>query len=146
MMCKISGFWNPGIWGERGGEEYETFLIKHFLKPILASSVTHISTALLIWSYQAYHGVYQLLNSQRWARATFFWVCNRNSATWRKHLCNRKSATFKEMLLRNRNSAISQLQFFLKSATSSPQLELFTSAVFGIFSAVEDIERILKGQ
>ncbi len=83
---------------------------------------------------------------QRWARATFFWVRNRNSATWRKHLRNRKSATFKEMLLRNRNSAIPQLQFFLKSVTSSPQLELFTSAIFGIFSAVEDIERILKGQ
>jgi hypothetical protein len=43
-------------------------------------------------------------------------------------------------------TAIPQLQFFLKSATSSPQLELFTSAIFGIFSAVEDIERILKGQ
>ncbi len=56
---------------------------------------------------------------QRWARATFFWVRNRNSATWRKHLRNRKSATFKEMLLRNRNSAIaifSEVRNF-KSAT-----------------------------
>ncbi len=31
---------------------------------------------------------------QRWARATFFWVRNRNSATWRKHFRNRNSATF----------------------------------------------------
>jgi hypothetical protein len=37
--------------------------------------------------------------------------------------------------LRNRNSAIPQSQFFPKSATSSPQLETFTSAIFGIFSA-----------
>jgi hypothetical protein len=42
---------------------------------------------------------------------------------------------FKEMLLRNRNSAIPQLQFFLKPAMSSPQLESFTSAIFGIFLA-----------
>jgi hypothetical protein len=46
------------------------------------------------------------------------------------------------MLLRNRNSAIPQLPFFLKSATSSPQLERFTSAIFGIFLAVEDIEDV----
>jgi hypothetical protein len=44
---------------------------------------------------------------------------------------------FKEMLLRNRNSAIPQSQFFLKSATSSPQLESFNSAIFGIFLAME---------
>jgi hypothetical protein len=31
---------------------------------------------------------------------------------------------FKEMLLRNRNSAIPQSQFFLMSATSSPQLQV----------------------
>ncbi len=43
----------------------------------------------------------------------------------------------KEMLLRNRNSAIPQSQFYLKSATSSPQLESFNSAIFGIFLAVE---------
>jgi hypothetical protein len=43
---------------------------------------------------------------------------------------------FKEMLLRNLNSAIPQSQFFLKSATSSPQLESFNSAIFGIFLAV----------
>ncbi len=36
----------------------------------------------------------------------FFWVRNRNFATWRKHFRNRNSATVKEMLLRNRNSAI----------------------------------------
>ncbi len=41
------------------------------------------------------------------------------------------------MLLRNRNSAIPQSQFFMKSATSSPQLESFNSAIFGTFSAVE---------
>ncbi len=41
------------------------------------------------------------------------------------------------MLLRNRNSAILQSQFFLMSATSSPQLENFISAIFGIFLAVE---------
>ncbi len=56
-------------------------------------------------------------NSQRWARPTFFWVRNRNSATWRKHFRNRNAATFKEMFLRNRNSAIPQSQFFPKSAT-----------------------------
>ena len=50
---------------------------------------------------------------------------------------NRNSATFKEMLLRNRNAAIPQSQFFLKSATSSPQLGSFNSAIFGIFLAVE---------
>jgi hypothetical protein len=44
---------------------------------------------------------------------------------------------FKEMLLRNRNTAIPQSEFFLKSATSSPQLESFNSVIFGIFSAVE---------
>jgi hypothetical protein len=38
---------------------------------------------------------------------------------------------------RNRNSAIPQPQFFPKSATSSPQLESYTSAIFGIFLAVE---------
>jgi hypothetical protein len=43
----------------------------------------------------------------------------------------------KEMLLRNRNSAIPQPQFFLMSTTSSPQLESFISAIFGIFLAVE---------
>jgi hypothetical protein len=44
---------------------------------------------------------------------------------------------FKEMLLCNRNSAIPQLQFFLKPETSSPQLESFTSAICGIFLALE---------
>ncbi len=71
--------------------------------------------------------------NQRWARATFLGVRNRNSATWRKNFRNRNSATFKRMLLRNRNSAIPQLQFFLKSATSSQQPESFTSAISGIF-------------
>jgi hypothetical protein len=74
---------------------------------------------------------------QRWARATFFWVRNRNSATWRKPFRNRNSATFYEMLLRNRNSAIPQSQFLVKPATSSPQLDCFTSAIFCIFLAVE---------
>jgi hypothetical protein len=41
------------------------------------------------------------------------------------------------MLLRNRNSAIPQSQFFLKSATLNLQLESFTSAIFGIFLAME---------
>jgi hypothetical protein len=45
-------------------------------------------------------------NRQRWARATFFGVRKRNSATCRKNFRNRNSATFKETLLRNRNSAI----------------------------------------
>jgi hypothetical protein len=44
---------------------------------------------------------------------------------------------FKEMLLRNRNSAIPQSQFFLKPATLNQQLESFTSAIFGIFLALE---------
>ncbi len=49
---------------------------------------------------------------QRWARATFFGVRNRNSATWRKNFRNRNSATFKGILLRNRYSTIPQSQFF----------------------------------
>ncbi len=57
--------------------------------------------------------------------ATFFGVRNRNSATWRKHFRNRNSATFNEMLLRNRNSAIPQSQFFLKSATWELQFRNF---------------------
>jgi hypothetical protein len=44
---------------------------------------------------------------------------------------------FKDMLLRNRNSAIPQSQFFLKSATSSPQLRSFNSTFFGIAMDVE---------
>jgi hypothetical protein len=44
------------------------------------------------------------------------------------------------MLLHNRNSAIA---IFLKSATSSPQLESFTSAIYGIFLAVKS-SRFLK--
>ena len=44
---------------------------------------------------------------------------------------------FEEMLLRNRNSAIPQSQFFLMSATSSPQLESFISAIFGTFWAAK---------
>jgi hypothetical protein len=39
------------------------------------------------------------------------------------------------MSLRNHNSAIPQSQIFLKSATSSPQLESFTSAIVGRFLA-----------
>ncbi len=39
------------------------------------------------------------------------------------------------MSLRNRISAIPQSQFFLKSATSSPQLKSFTSAIFSRFLA-----------
>jgi hypothetical protein len=38
---------------------------------------------------------------------------------------------FKNMLLRNCNSAIPQSQFFLKSATSSPQLGSSNFAFFG---------------
>ncbi len=59
-----------------------------------------------------------LPSCQRWASATYFWVCNCNSATRTKHFRNRNSATLKEMLLRNRNSAIPQSQFFFESATS----------------------------
>jgi hypothetical protein len=44
---------------------------------------------------------------------------------------------FKAMLLRNRNFTIPQSQFFLISATSCPQLESFSSAIFGILLAVE---------
>ncbi len=65
-------------------------------------------------------------------RNFFFWVRNRNSATWRRHFHNRNSANFKEMLLRKCNSAIPQSQCFLKSATLNPQLESFTSAIFGL--------------
>jgi hypothetical protein len=43
---------------------------------------------------------------------------------------------FKEMLICNRNAAIPQSQFFPKSSTSSPQLERFTCAMFGIFMAM----------
>jgi hypothetical protein len=44
---------------------------------------------------------------------------------------------FKEMFLHNRNSAFPQSQIFLMSATSSPQLESFISAIFGILMAME---------
>ncbi len=56
---------------------------------------------------------------QRWARATFFWVRNRNSAIWKKHFRNHNMATFKEMLLRNWDSTtaiFSEVHNF-KSAT-----------------------------
>ncbi len=82
-------------------------------------------------------------NHQRWASATYFCVRNRNSATRRKHFSNRNSATFKEMLLRNRNSAIPQTQFVFESAISSPQLQSFTSAIFGAFLAVKS-DRFMK--
>jgi hypothetical protein len=52
----------------------------------------------------------------------FFWVPNRNSATWWKHFRNRNSATFKEMFLRNRNSAIPQ--FRNRNFFWSPQLQI----------------------
>jgi hypothetical protein len=42
-----------------------------------------------------------------------------------------------KMLLRNFNSAIPQSQLILKSATLNPQLESFTSVIFGIFLARE---------
>jgi hypothetical protein len=62
---------------------------------------------------------------QSWACATFF-----ESAIAIPQLEESTSAIaipqlFKAMLTRNRNSAIPQLQFFLKSATLSPQLESF---------------------
>jgi hypothetical protein len=74
----------------------------------------------------------------------FFWFRNRNSATCRKNFHNHNSATFKEMLLHNCNFAIPQSQFFLMSATSSPQLESFISAIFDIFLAVESSRIIEK--
>ncbi len=43
------------------------------------------------WSGSA---ILRTSNLQRWERATFFWVRNRNSATCRKHFRNRNSATF----------------------------------------------------
>jgi hypothetical protein len=55
----------------------------------------------------------------------------------KKELPQSQFRNFKGMLLRNHNSAIPQLQFFLKSATSSPQPESFTSAISGIFLAAE---------
>jgi hypothetical protein len=62
---------------------------------------------------------------QSWACATFF-----ESAIAIPQLEESTSAIaipqlFKAMLIRYRNSAIPQSQFFLKSATSSPQLECF---------------------
>jgi hypothetical protein len=51
---------------------------------------------------------------------------------------------FKEMLLRNRNSAIPQSQFFLKSSTSNLQLESFTSAIFGIFLLLNPVDSFKK--
>jgi hypothetical protein len=59
---------------------------------------------------------------------------NRNSAIPQPQLRNSATATPQ---FRNRNSAILQSQFFLKPATSSPQLESFTTAIFGIFLALE---------
>jgi hypothetical protein len=80
--------------------------------------------------------------NQSWARATFF-----ESAIAIPQLEGSTSAIaipqlFKAMLIRNRNFAIPQSQIFLKSATSSPQLESFVSAIFDIFSAVEQQETI----
>ncbi len=53
---------------------------------------------------------------------------------------------FKEILLRNCNSTIPQSQFFLMSATSSPQVKSFISAIFGIFLAVESGRFMKKNQ
>ncbi len=53
---------------------------------------------------------------QRWARATIFWVRNRNSATGRKHFRNCNSATLK------RNVA-PQPQFRNRNLYWSPQLQ-----------------------
>jgi hypothetical protein len=60
---------------------------------------------------------------------------NLKEALPQSQFCN-----LEEMLLCNRNSAIPQSQFFLKSATSNPQLESFHSAIFGIFLAVELVD------
>jgi hypothetical protein len=54
--------------------------------------------------------------------------------------CNLKEALPQSQyhnFLKKRCSAIPQLQFFLKSAISSLHFESFTSAIFGIFVAVE---------
>ncbi len=61
-------------------------------------------------------------NLQRWARATFFLVRNRNSATESKHFRNRNSATFKEKLVCN--SAIRNHNFFWFSQLQVATLEL----------------------
>jgi hypothetical protein len=72
--------------------------------------------------------------TSEWARGTFFLSPQSKFRNWKEAI----PQLFKEMLLRNRNSAIPQSQLFLKSATSSQQLESFiTSAIFGIFLAVE---------
>ncbi len=103
---------------------------------------------------------HQISIQQRWALATFFLVRNRNSAiailqsqTQNRNFAiaipqlegstsaiDRYSATFQRNVAwqpQHRNSAIA---IFLKSATSSPQLESFTSAIFGIFLALEELD------
>jgi hypothetical protein len=67
----------------------------------------------------------------------FFWSPQSQFRNLKEDFLNRNPATFKGMLLRNRNSEIPQSQFFLKSATSSPQFVSFTSAVSCIFLAAE---------
>jgi hypothetical protein len=75
-------------------------------------------------------------------KRNFFWSPQSQFRNLEEKLRNRNSATFKGMLLHNRNSAIPQSQFFLKSATSNPQLESFTSTISGIFLATEYLKII----
>ncbi len=64
-------------------------------------------------SFVSSHARGWVTNLQKWAGATFFWVRNCNSASWRKHFrtCNSAIAIFSEV----RN---------FKSATSSRQLQV----------------------
>jgi hypothetical protein len=77
---------------------------------------------------------------QKWARATFFESTNAIPQLEGSTSAIPILQLFQEMLLGNHNSAIPQSQFFLKSATSSPQLESFTFAIFGIFLTLQWLE------
>ncbi len=64
----------------------------------------------------------RLCQLQRRARANFFWVRNRNSATWRKHFRDHNSAIYKEMLSATATPQFRNCNFFsevcnFKSAT-----------------------------
>jgi hypothetical protein len=72
-----------------------------------------------------------------WARATFFESAIAIPQVEGSNSTIAIPQLFKEMLLPNHKSAIPQLQFFLKSTTSSPQHVSFTFAIFGISLAAE---------
>jgi hypothetical protein len=72
-----------------------------------------------------------------WARATFFESAIAIPQVEGSNFTIAIPQLFKVTFLPNHNSTIPQLLFCLKSTTSSPQLESFTFAIFGISLAAE---------